>query len=49
MFYFQFTITTKYSKCATLQINVWTYIQRRQNSSEIITKIYWSAVTAEET
>lgn len=46
--YFQFTITTKYPKCETLQINVWPYIQRGQNSSEIIIKIYCSALTAEE-
>lgn len=47
--YFQFTIITKYPKCETLQINVWAHTQRGQNSSEIISKIYCSAMTAEET
>lgn len=47
--YFQFNTATKYPKSATLQINVWVYIQRGQNSSEIISRIYCSAMTAEET
>lgn len=47
--YFQFNTITKYPKRATLQINVWAYTQRGQNSSEIISKIYCGATTAEET